>query len=61
MIFINIMGRNKKLKEDKKGIIPISISCDTDESLTTGKINQSQLVNWLLEQHFNTLYNDMIN
>lgn len=61
MIFINIMGRNKKLKEDKKGKITISISSDNYESLTTVKINKSQLVNWLLEQHFNTLYNDRIN
>lgn len=55
------MGRNKKLEEDKKGKITISISSDNYESLTTVKINKSQLVNWLLEQHFNTLYNDRIN
>ncbi len=49
------MGRNKKIIEDKKGKLSITISNDNYNKLVEGNINKSQLINWLLEQHFNSL------
>ena len=51
------MGRKVKTTEEKKGKISISISIENHELLNSEKINKTQLVNWLLEQHFN-LIND---
>ncbi len=62
MIFINItinqpniMGRKSKTTEDKKGKISISISQENYDAINADKINKSQLINWLLEQHFNSI------
>jgi hypothetical protein len=49
------MGRKAKTQEDKKGKLSITISCDNYEILVNEKINKSKLINWLLEQHFNSL------
>lgn len=49
------MGRKVKKQEDKKGKISISISYDNYIAMTNEDINKSQLINWLLEQHFNTI------
>ena len=43
----------KKPQEEKKGKISLSISNDNYIQLMESKINKSQLINWLLEQHFN--------
>jgi hypothetical protein len=49
------MGRKAKTIENKKGKISVSISTDNYEKLVNEKINKSQLINWLLEQHFNAI------
>jgi hypothetical protein len=49
------MGRKTKLQEEKKGKLSISISINNYNQLVSENINKSQLVNWLLEQHFNGL------
>ena len=49
------MGRKAKLQEDKKGKLSISISTTNYNYLVNEDINKSQLINWLLEQHFNGL------
>lgn len=49
------MGRKGKKQEDKKGKISISISSENYVTMVTYGINKSQLINWLLEQHFNSL------
>ena len=51
------MGRKSKPQEEKKGKISLSISNDNYTQLMESKINKSQLINWLLEQHFNSLSN----
>jgi hypothetical protein len=49
------MGRKIKPQEDKKTKISLSISKDNYELMSDEKINKSKLINWLLEQHFNSL------
>ena len=49
------MGRKAKTEEEKKGKISVSISVDNYEAMVAEGINKSQLINWLLEQHFNTI------
>jgi hypothetical protein len=49
------MGRKTKTQEEKKGKLSITISSDNYEILVNDKINKSQLINWLLEQHFNSV------
>ena len=49
------MGRKAKIQEEKKDKISISISKKNYEAMTADGINKSQLINWLLEQYFNTL------
>lgn len=51
------MGRKTKTNEDKKGKISITISNENYEVMVADNINKSKLINWLLEQHFNTLNN----
>jgi hypothetical protein len=51
------MGRKTKTQEDKKEKISVSITKENYESMDVEKINKSQLINWLLEQHFNSLSN----
>lgn len=51
------MGRKSKPQEEKKRKISLSISDVNYIQLTDSKINKSQLINWLLEQHFNSLNN----
>ncbi len=48
------MGRKTKSTEEKKGKISISISTENYDKLVTDEINKSKLIDWLLEQHFNT-------
>ena len=51
------MGRKPKTTEEKKGKVSISISLNNHCKLTESGMNKSQLINWLLEQHFNSLNN----
>ena len=51
------MGRKPKIIEEKKGKVSISISLINHSKLTESGMNKSQLINWLLEQHFNSLNN----
>jgi hypothetical protein len=49
------MGRKVKKQEEKKGKISVSISVENYEAMVADGINKSQLINWLLEQHFSTI------
>jgi hypothetical protein len=49
------MGRKSKLQEEKKGKVSITVSTINYELMEKTKINKSQLINWLLEQHFNSI------
>jgi hypothetical protein len=49
------MGRKAKQKEDKKGKISITVSTANYEQMVLEGVNKSQLINWLLEQHFNLI------
>jgi hypothetical protein len=48
------MGRKKINTMDKKGKLSITISNDNYNKIEVfGIVNKSQLINWLLDQHFN--------
>lgn len=47
------MGRKAKSEQEKKGKISITISTTNFQIMEDEGINKSQLINWLLEQHFN--------
>ena len=47
------MGRKAKPSEEKKGKLSITISTTNYQNMVDEDINKSQLINWLLEQHFN--------
>jgi hypothetical protein len=49
------MGRKSKSEEDKKDKISVSISKENYEAMTSEGINKSKLINWLLEEYFNTI------
>lgn len=49
------MGRKSKTIEEKKDKISVSISKENYEAMAAEGINKSKLINWLLEQHFNSL------
>ena len=49
------MGRKSKTTLEKKGKISVSISTENYDKLVSDGINKSKLINWLLEQHFNSL------
>ncbi len=49
------MGRKSKLQEEKKGKLSITVSINNYDLMEKEGINKSQLINWLLEQHFNTI------
>jgi hypothetical protein len=49
------MGRKIKLEQEKKGKISITVSTTNFQIMEDEGINKSQLINWLLEQHFNTV------
>jgi len=49
------MGRKSKTLEEKKGKLSITISEENHNQLVKDGINKSQLINWLLGQHFNTI------
>lgn len=49
------MGRKTKATEEKKSKISFSITKDMYDKLSESNINKSQLINWLLEEHFNTI------
>ncbi len=49
------MGRKTKTIEEKKDKISVSISKENYEAMAAEGINKSKLINWLLEQHFNTI------
>ena len=49
------MGRKTKTLEEKKGKLSITISSENHAAMVAEGINKSQLINWLLEQHFNSL------
>jgi hypothetical protein len=49
------MGRKSKTQEEKKDKISISISKENYEAMVADGINKSKLINWLLEQHFNSI------
>ena len=52
------MGRKFKSQEEKKAKISLSISDANYTQLMESKINKSQLINWLLVQHFNSFNNE---
>ena len=52
------MGRKTKTQEEKKGKLSVTISTDNYNKLVEGEMNKSLLINWLLEQHFNSLKNE---
>ena len=47
------MGRKAKPQQEKKGKLSVSVSTNNYNQLVAENINKSQLINWLLEQHFN--------
>ena len=49
------MGRKTKTEEEKKGKLSITISSENHATMVAEGINKSKLINWLLEQHFNSL------
>lgn len=49
------MGRKSKPQAEKKGKLSITISTTNFQIMEAEDINKSQLINWLLEQHFNAL------
>jgi hypothetical protein len=49
------MARKKLNPEQKKGKLSITISTTNFQIMEAEDINKSQLINWLLEQHFNGL------
>jgi len=49
------MGRKAYKEENKKGKLSITISSDNYQKLVGDGINKSKLINWLLDQHFNTI------
>jgi hypothetical protein len=49
------MGRKSKTVEEKKGKLSVTISTDNYNKLVESDMNKSQLINWLLEQHFNNI------
>jgi len=51
------MGRKQMKESDKKGKLSITISKDNYDQLVGNGMNKSELINWLLEQHFNTVGN----
>lgn len=51
------MGRKAKTQEEKKGKLSITVSATNFQIMGDEGINKSQLINWLLEQHFNNLNN----
>jgi hypothetical protein len=51
------MGRKAKSQEEKKGKLSITISSTNFQIMENEGINKSQLINWLLEQHFNIINN----
>ena len=51
------MGRKAKIQEEKKDKVSVSISKENYEAMAAEGINKSKLINWLLEQHFNSLNN----
>lgn len=51
------MGRKTKSQSEKKGKLSITISTTNFQIMESEGINKSQLINWLLEQHFNTIIN----
>jgi hypothetical protein len=53
------MGRKIKEQEEKKSKLSISISKENYEAMVAENINKSQLINWLLDQHFNSLKNNL--
>jgi hypothetical protein len=51
------MGRKSKPQTEKKGKLSISISKENYEAMSSERLNKSKLINWLLEQHFNSMNN----
>jgi hypothetical protein len=49
------MGRKSKPQTEKKGKLSVSISLSNFQVMEDEGINKSQLINWLLEQYFNTV------
>jgi hypothetical protein len=52
------VGRKSKPIQEKKGKISVSISTTNYNSMVDKKLNKSKLINWLLEQHFNSFNNE---
>ena len=49
------MGRKAKPEQEKKGKPSITISTTNFQAMEDEGINKSQLINWLLEQHFSVI------
>jgi len=49
------MGRKKIQEDKKKGKLSITISSENYDKMVEDGMNKSKLVDWLLEQHFNSI------
>jgi len=49
------MGRKSKSLEEKKGKLSVTISIENYDKMVIEDVNKSKLINWLLEQRFNSL------
>jgi len=51
------MGRKTKTLDEKKGKLSITVSTTNYQKMIEEKgINKSKLINWLLEEYFNSIY-----
>ena len=49
------MGRLKKLQEDKKQTVSVCLDTEVYDKLESLQVKKSQLINWLLKEHFGEL------
>ena len=49
------MGRKKINTEDKKKAVSITLSKENFKKIKDTETSSSKLINWLLEEHFNSL------
>lgn len=55
------MGRKSKSQSEKKGKVSITVSITNYQIMEDDGVNKSQLINWLLEQHLNSINNEKAN
>ena len=49
------MGRKKIQEEKKKGRLSVTVSTENYDKMVEDGMNKSKLIDWLLEQHFNSI------